>query len=112
MQGVIKDINKCLSIFQITTEGHNPRGNAICERVNQMIGAMLRKCIDSQYKNLKEYLPAMAFAINTTKSSTIHCTPFKARHGLSARTVVQARADSARTQFTLEGGTQFTPAGF
>ena len=54
MQGLVKDINKYLSIAQMTTGGHNPRGNAICERVNQMIGAMLRKCSDSQYKNLKE----------------------------------------------------------
>ena len=64
MQGVVRDINKYLSISQVTTGGHNPRGNAICERVNQTIGAMLRKCNHSQYKNLKEYLPTMAFAIN------------------------------------------------
>ena len=105
MQGVVRDINSYLNIAQITTGGHNPRGNAICERVNQMIGAMLRKCKDSQYKNLKEYLPAMSFAINTTKSSTLNCTPFEAGHGLPARTVATARSDSARLQFNLEGGT-------
>ena len=48
MQGVVRDINKYLSISQVTTGGHNSRGNAICERVNQMIGAMLRKCSDSK----------------------------------------------------------------
>jgi hypothetical protein len=70
-----------------------------------MIGAMLRKCSDSQYKNVKEYLPAMAFATNTTNSSTLNCTPFEAGHELPARTVASARAESARTQFNLEGGT-------
>ena len=105
MQGVVRDINAYLNISQITTGGHNPRGNAICERNNQMIGAMLRKCTKSQYNNLKEYLPAMAFAINTTKSSTLNCTPFEAGHGLPARTVATARADSSRIQFNLEGGT-------
>ena len=105
MQGVVRDINSYLKIDQITTGGHNPRGNAICERANQMIGAMLRKCTDAQYKNIKEYLPAMSFAINTTKSSTLNSTPFEAGHGLPARTVASARADSARIHFNLEGGT-------
>ena len=105
MQGIVRDINSYLNIAQITTGGHNPRGNAICERVNQMIGAMLRKCSDAQYKDLKNYLPAMAFAINTTKSSTLNCTPFEAGHGLPARTVATARTDSSRIQFNLEGGT-------
>jgi transposase InsO family protein len=105
MQGVVRDINLYLNIQQITTGGHNPRGNAICERVNQMVGSMLRKCSDAQYKNVKTYLPAMAFAINTTNSSTLKCTPFEAGHGLPARTVASARADSARIQFNAEGGT-------
>ena len=97
MQGVVRDINAYLNIEQITTGGHNPRGNAICERANQMIGAMLRKCTDHQYKHVKEYLPAVMFAINTTKSSTLNCTPFEAAHGLPARTVADARADSHTT---------------
>ena len=105
MKGVVRDINKYLNIAQITTGGHNPRGNAICERANQMLGAMLRKCSDDQYKHVKEYLPAMSFAINTIKSSSLNCTPFEAGHGLPARTVATARADSARLQFNLEGGT-------
>ena len=84
MQGVVRDINAYLNITQITTGGHNPRGNAICERVNQTIGAMLRKCSNDQYNNFKEYLLAMAFAINTTKSSTFTCSPFEAGHGLPA----------------------------
>ena len=105
MQGVVRDVNSYLNIQQITTGGHNPRGNAICERVNQMIGGMLRKCTDAQYANIKAYLPAMAFAINTTNSSTLNSTPFEAGHGLPARTVATARADAARLQFNLERGT-------
>jgi hypothetical protein len=106
MQGIVRDINSYLKIDQITTGGHNPRDSAIFERNNQMIGAMLQKCTDAQYKNVKDYLPNMAFAINTTNSSTLNCIPFEAGHGLPVRTVVaSARADSARIQFDTEGGT-------
>jgi transposase InsO family protein len=57
------DINAYLGIDQVRTGGYNPRGNAVCERANQTIGAMLRKCSDAQYNNIKDYLPAMAFAM-------------------------------------------------
>ena len=35
MKGVIKKICTYLNIKQIVTGGHNPRGNAICERATQ-----------------------------------------------------------------------------
>ncbi len=34
--------------------GHNPRGNAICERANQTLGKMIRKLTDKEYSTLKE----------------------------------------------------------
>ena len=101
--GVVGEINSYLNITHIKTGGHNPRGNSICERVNQTIGAMLRKCSDKQYANIKDYLPCMAFAINCTYNSALNCTPFEAGHGLPARTIAQARASSARLQFRPGG---------
>lgn len=101
--GIVRDINKYLGISQVQTGGYNPRGNAICERANQTIGAMLRKCEDRHYKNVKNYLPAMAFAMNCTHSDALNCTPFEAGHGLPARTIAQARAHSAQVQFRAGG---------
>jgi hypothetical protein len=101
--GWVADINAYLGIDQVRTGGYNPRGNAVCERANQVIGAMLRKCSDKQYQNMKNYLPAMAFAMNCTYSSALNCTPFEAGHGLPARTIAQARADSSRIQFNAGG---------
>ena len=101
--GIVMEINSYLNITHLRTGGHNPRGNSICERVNQTIGAMLRKCSDKQYANIKDYLPCMAFAINCTYSSALNCTPFEAGHGLPARTIAQARASSARLQFRPGG---------
>jgi hypothetical protein len=42
MQGIVRQVCQYLDINQIVTGGHNPRGNAICERVNQTLGAMIR----------------------------------------------------------------------
>jgi hypothetical protein len=101
--GWVADINAYLGIDQVRTGGYNPRGNAVCERANQVIGAMLRKCSYKQYQNIQDYLPAMAFAMNCTYSSALNCTPFEAGHGLPARTIAQARSDSSRIQFNAGG---------
>jgi hypothetical protein len=53
MQGVVKQLCDYLNITQILTGGHNPRGNAICERANQTLGAMIRKLNDQEYRELK-----------------------------------------------------------
>ena len=49
MRGVMKQLCDYLNITQILTGGHNPRGNAICERANQTFGAMIRKLNDQDY---------------------------------------------------------------
>ena len=91
MRGVVQQLCSYLNISQILTGGHNPRGNAICERSNQTLGAMLRKLDDQQYKNLKFFIPAFQFAMNTTPHSAIGCSPFEAGHGLPASTLSSAR---------------------
>jgi hypothetical protein len=96
MQGIVRQVCQYLDISQIVTGGHNPRGNAICERVNQTLGAMIRKLSDLDYKDLKGFLPSFEFMINTTLSSTTKCTPFEIVHGLLARTIAQARIEAQR----------------
>jgi hypothetical protein len=70
----------------------------------QHLTECLTKCDDTQYKNIKDNLPAIAFAHNTTFNSAINCSPFEAEHGLRARTITEARA-SPRLQITAERGT-------
>ena len=71
MQGLVKKVTKYLGIQQVVTGGHNPGGNAICERVNQTLGAMLRKLSDLEYGHIKEILPSLQFAVNTTHQSSV-----------------------------------------
>jgi hypothetical protein len=103
VQGVVHSMNQYLGIKQITTGGHNPRSNAVVERFMQHLTACLTKCDDSQYKNIKDYLPAIAFAHNTAFNSAINCSPFEAGHGLRARTITEARA-SPRLQIITDRG--------
>jgi hypothetical protein len=56
MQGIVRQVCQYLDIAQIVTGGRNPRGNAICERVNQTLGSMIRKLSDLDYKDLKKTL--------------------------------------------------------
>jgi hypothetical protein len=105
LTGAVSAICEYLKIDQIRTGGHNPRGNSICERVNQSIGSMIRKLSDQEYKQLKTIaLPAFQFAINTSFNSAIGCTPFEAGHGLAATTIAQARLQATRYATTAEGG--------
>ncbi len=97
-------MNQYLGIQQITTGSHNPRFDAVVEQFMQHLNACLSKCDDSQYKNMRDYLPAIAFAHNTAFNSAINCTPFEAGHGLRARTITEARANP-RLQITAEEGT-------
>jgi hypothetical protein len=97
-------MNQYLGIKQVTTGGHNPRSNATVERFMQHLTGCLTKCDDSQYRNIRDYLPAIAFAHNTAFNSAINCSPFEADHGLRARTITEARA-SPRLQITPERGT-------
>jgi hypothetical protein len=103
--GAVSAICKYLNIKQIRTSGHNPRGNAICERVNQSLGAMIRKLNDYEYGKLELLsLPAFQFTLNTTYNSAIGCTPFEAGHGLNATTISQARIMATKASILAEGG--------
>jgi hypothetical protein len=105
LTGAVSAICEYLKIDQIRTGGHNPRGNSICERVNQSIRSMVRKLTDQEYKQLKSIaLPAFQFALNTTFNFAIGCTPFEAGHGLQATTIAQARLQATRLATTAEGG--------
>ncbi len=105
LTGAVSAICEYLKISQIRTGGRNPRGNSICERVNQSFGSLIRKLSDQEYKQLKRIaIPAFQFALNTTFNSAIRYTPFEAGHGLQATTVAQARLQAARDATTAEGG--------
>jgi hypothetical protein len=103
VKGVVASMNRYLGITQVTTASHNPRSNAVVERFMQHLNGCLTKCDDTQYNNMQDYLPAIAFAHNAAFNSAINCTPFEAGHGLQARTITEACA-GPRLQVVAEGG--------
>jgi hypothetical protein len=46
MGGIVKQLCNYLNVTQMLTGGHNPRGNAICERANQTLGAMMHTKVE------------------------------------------------------------------
>jgi hypothetical protein len=68
---------------------------------------MLLKRSDAQHKNVKTYLPYMAFAINMTNSSTLNCTPFEADQDLTTRIVTGPTRP--KYKFNAEGAPETTP---
>jgi hypothetical protein len=103
VDGVVHSMNRYLAIKQIITGGRNPRSNANVECFMQHLTSCLTKCDDTQYRNLKDYIQAIAFAHNAAFNFAIKCTPFEAGHGLRARTITEARA-WPRLQITAEEG--------
>jgi hypothetical protein len=103
VKGVVSAMNRYLGIEQITTGSHNQRSNAVVESFMQHLNGCLTKHDDPQYKNMKDFLPAIAFAHNTAFHSAINCTQCEAGHGLRAKTITEARANP-RLQITAEEG--------
>jgi hypothetical protein len=103
--GAVSAICKYLNIKQIRNGGRHPRGNAKCERVNQSLGAMIKKLNDYVYIKLEQLsLSAFQFALNTTYNSAIGYTRFEAGHGFNATTIPQARIVATKASILAEGG--------
>jgi hypothetical protein len=69
VHGTVEALNLYLGIEHISTGGYNARANAVVERFMQTLNSMLRTCDDKTYKDIKNFLPASAFAHNTTYNS-------------------------------------------
>jgi transposase InsO family protein len=79
VHGVVAAMNAYLGVTQITTGGHNARGNATVERVMHSLGHMLRTAPQTDYKNIGEHVHCMAFAHNCTYSSVIQNISVRSR---------------------------------
>jgi len=67
-----------------TTPAH-PQCNAQVEVFNKTVKKYLNSFVDDSTLNWEEFLPALAFAYNTSYHSTISTTPFELLFGVKAR---------------------------
>ena len=81
VKGTVEALNLYPGIEHISTGGYNARANAVVERFMQTLNSMLRTCDDKTYKDIKNFLPAIAFAHNTTYNSVLEATPCPNRLG-------------------------------
>jgi hypothetical protein len=98
VDGVVHSMNRYLGIKQITTGEHNPRSNANVERFMQHLTSCFTKCDDTQYRNLKDYIQAIAFAQKTAFNSADY------------KLITEART-SPRLQITAEEGIELQEPG-
>ena len=84
-----------------TTGGYLPQGNSTMERFWDFFALCLRQMSGKEYKNIKRYLPAIAWAWNSTISDSLSVRPFKVMTGAIPRgpadAVIPRKTDGTAT---------------
>ena len=63
------------------------------ERVNRMITQMIRQCIGPDQRDLAMKLPAVEFAINSVRLSTVGFSPFELNYGRNPSSMIWKSED-------------------
>ena len=79
-----------MGITKKRTSPYHPQCNSQVEVKNKFIAKYLGDFSNSSTLDWEEFLPAMAFAYNTTMHRTIKATPFMLTYGIEHRTPVFA----------------------
>jgi transposase InsO family protein len=80
-----KQICILLNIGRITTTPYNPRSNGLVEQHNATLKTMLAAYVNRYQDDWDLYLPHVAYAYNTTISTSTGATPFCMMYGREAR---------------------------
>jgi len=74
-----------LNVRHTTTTPAHPQCNAAVEVFNKTVKKYLNSYVDDSTFNWEDFIPALAFAYNTSYHSTISTTPFELLFGVKAR---------------------------
>jgi hypothetical protein len=86
---------------KLSTAFH-PETDGQTERLNQTLEQYLRSYVDERQTNWVELLPLAQFAYNSSKSESIHTSPFFANYGYEPVAYTQPRKDDARAEFATK----------
>ena len=59
---------------------YRPQANGSVERLNRTMGTVLSKLVTKRPRNWPDYLPEVQLAYNSSKHSSIKCSPYEASH--------------------------------
>lgn len=112
----LNSFNKALSSLLGTrhsvSSAYHPETDGQTERINRILGEMLRHYTNFKYDDWDMHLPLCEFAHNNSYSSAIGMTPFFACYGKHPRTPMNAVMDAAIAAWEAEPheNTQFLTA--
>jgi transposase InsO family protein len=70
MNDVVTKMLERTGIERRTTQAYNPRTDGLCERANQTVAEILRKCVEANPRYWPEWIPFVELAYNTRLNST------------------------------------------
>jgi len=85
MSGVMKEVNRLLSMSQLRTTAYHPMCNGLVERFNGTLKAMLRRMCAEKPKDWDRYLPALLFAYREVPQESLGFSPFELLYGRTVR---------------------------
>ena len=87
------EVLKRVGTRHCVSSAHHPESDGQTERVNRVLGEMLRHYVNKRYDDRDLQLPLAEFAHNNAHSSAIDSTPFFACYGKHPRTPMTAATD-------------------
>ena len=82
---LMKEVCRLVSLKQVLTTPYHPQCNGLCERMNGVLKAMLRKMCEEQPKDWDRYLPAVLFAYREVPQASTGFSPFELLYGRTVR---------------------------
>ncbi len=82
---LMAEVARLISMKQLFTTPYNPKCNGLCERINGVLKAMLKKMCQERPKDWDRYLPAVLFAYREVPQASTGFSPFELLYGRKIR---------------------------
>ena len=110
---LMKEVCRLVSLKQVLTTPYHPHCNGLCDRINGVLKAMLRKMCDEQPNDWDRYVPAVLFAYREVPQASTGFSPFELLYGRTVRAPLkilkelwfgeaQGREEESTYQYVLE----------
>ena len=82
---MMKEVNRLISVRQLTTTPYHPICNGLCERFNGTLKMILKRLCAEKPRDWDRYLPAVLFAYREVPQESLKFSPFELLYGRSVR---------------------------
>ena len=83
---------------------YRPQANGSVERLNRTMGTMLSKLVTKNPRDWPDYLPEVQLAYNSSKHSSIKCSPYEVVFKEKPRTTIGQTAEKIYPRIARESG--------